>query len=69
MESKKLRSAKELYAREGCIQTALAADGRVLACLDGKFALALYDVEKGEPFYTKKNFYIPDLNDYWRLIF
>jgi hypothetical protein len=69
VESKKMRSAKELYAREGCIQTALAADGRVLACLDGKFALALYDVEKGEPFFTKKNFYIPDFNDYWRLIF
>jgi WD40 repeat protein len=67
--SKKLKSAKELYAREGCIQTALSSDGRVLACLDGKFALALYDVEKGEPFFTKKEFYKPDLNDYWRLIF
>jgi WD40 repeat protein len=67
--AKKLKSAKELYAREGCIQTALSSDGRTLACLDGKFALALYDVEKGEPFFTKKEFYKPDFNDYWRLIF
>ena len=64
-----MRSAKELYAREGCIQTALAPDGKTLACLDNKFALVLYDVEKGEPFFTKKEFYKPDLNDYWRLIF
>lgn len=68
VEAKKLKSAKELYAREGCIQTALSPDGRALACLDGKFALALYDVESGTPFFTKKNFYVPDLNDYWRLI-
>ncbi|HEX8187317.1 MAG TPA: M48 family metalloprotease [Pyrinomonadaceae bacterium] len=67
--AKKMKSAKELYAREGCIQTALAPDGRTLACLDGKFALTLYDVEKGEPFYTKKEFYKPDFNDLWRLIF
>jgi WD40 repeat protein len=69
VEAKKLRAAKELYARDGCIQTALAPDGRTLACLDGKFALALYDVEKGEPFFAKKDFYKPDLNDIWRLIF
>ncbi len=69
VEAKKMRSAKELYAREGCIQTALAPDGRTLACLDGKFALALYDVEKGEPFFTKKDFYKTDLTDFWRLIF
>ncbi|MFL6255635.1 MAG: M48 family metalloprotease, partial [Pyrinomonadaceae bacterium] len=69
VEAKKLKSAKELYAREGCIQTALAPDGRTLACLDGKFALALYDVESGTPFFTKKEFYKPDLNDFWKMIF
>ena len=69
VSAKKLKSAKELYAREGCIQTALAPDGRTLACLDGKFALSLYDVESGTPFFAKKDFYKPDLNDYWRLIF
>ena len=69
VEAKKLKSAKELYAREGCIQTALAPDARTLACLDGKFALSLYDVGKGEPFFTKKNFYVPDITDQWRLIF
>ena len=68
LESKKLAAAKELFAREGCLQTALAPDGRTLACLDSKFALSLYDVEKGEPFFTKKDFYKADLNDYWRLI-
>ena len=67
--TKKMKSAKELYAREGCIQTALSSDGKTLACLDGKFALALYDVESGTPFFTKKDFYAPDLNDRVRLIF
>ncbi|HEX8292560.1 MAG TPA: M48 family metalloprotease [Pyrinomonadaceae bacterium] len=69
VDARKMKSARELYAREGCIQTALAPDGRTLACLDGKFALSLYDVEKGEPFFTKKEFYKPDLKDYWQLIF
>ncbi|MFN2414091.1 MAG: M48 family metalloprotease [Pyrinomonadaceae bacterium] len=65
---KKMKSAKELYAREGCIQTALAPDGRTLACLDGKFALVLYDTASGEPFFQKKEFYVPDFNDRFRLL-
>jgi WD40 repeat protein len=66
---RKLKSAKELYAREGCIQTALAPDGKTLACLDGKYALVLYDVATGEPFFQKKEFYVPDFNDRFRLLF
>ncbi|HEX8502926.1 MAG TPA: M48 family metalloprotease [Pyrinomonadaceae bacterium] len=66
--ARKMKSAKELYAREGCIQTALAPDGRTLACLDGKFALVLYDVASGEPFFQKKDFYVADLNDHFRLL-
>jgi WD40 repeat protein len=54
VEAKKLKSAKELFAREGCIQTALAPDGRTLACLDGKFALSLYDMEKDAALGTVK---------------
>jgi len=65
----KMRSAKELFARDGCVQTALAPDGRTLACLDGKFALVLYDVGSGEPFFQKKDLYVPDLNDRFRLLF
>lgn len=66
--ARKMKSAKELFAREGCVQTALAPDGRTLACLDGKFALVLYDTATGEPFFQKKEFYTPDLNDYYRLL-
>lgn len=66
--ARKMKSAKELYAREGCIQTALAPDGRTLACLDGKLALVLYDTATGEPFFQKKEFYVPDLNDRFRLL-
>jgi WD40 repeat protein len=65
---KKMKSAKELYAREGCLQTALAPDGRTLACLDGKFALVLYDTASGESFFQKKDFYVPDFNDRFRLL-
>ena len=65
---RKLKSAKELYARESCLQTALAPDGRTLACLDAKFALVLYDVQSGEPFFQKKDFYVPDLKARFRLL-
>lgn len=66
--AQKQKSAKELYAREGCIQTALSPDGHTLACLDAKFGLTLYDVAAGTPFFQKKEFYKPDLNDQFRLI-
>jgi WD40 repeat protein len=68
VSAQKMKSAKELYARDGCIQTALAPDGRTLACLDGKFALALYDTASGEPFFQKKEFYVPDFNTRFRLL-
>ncbi|HEX8286171.1 MAG TPA: M48 family metalloprotease [Pyrinomonadaceae bacterium] len=64
----KMRSAKELYARDGCLQTALAPDGKTLACLDGKLTLVLYDTATGEPFFQKKEFYTPDVNDRFRLL-
>ncbi len=66
--ARKMKSAKELFAREGCVQTALAPDGRTLACLDGKFTLVLYDTATGEPFFQKKEFYTSDFNDYYRLL-
>ena len=68
VSGQKLKSARELYARDGCLQTALAPDGHTLACLDGKFALTLYDVAAGTSFFQKKDFYKPDLNDQFRLI-
>ena len=66
---RKMKSAKELYSREGCIQTALAPDGKTLACLDAKYALVLYDVATGEPFFQKKDFYVPDIKDRLLLLF
>ncbi|HEY0170083.1 MAG TPA: M48 family metalloprotease [Pyrinomonadaceae bacterium] len=68
VDARKMKSAKELFARDGCLQTALAPDGRTLACLDGKYALVLYDTATGEPFFQKKDFYAPDLNDYYQLL-
>ncbi|HEX6185657.1 MAG TPA: M48 family metalloprotease [Pyrinomonadaceae bacterium] len=69
VNARKMKSAKELFAREGCVQTTLAPDGKTLACLDGKYTLVLYDVATGEPFFQKKEFYVPDFNDRFRLLF
>ena len=66
---RKLKSAKELYVRERCLQTALAPDGKTLACLNGNFALVLYDVASAAQFFQKKDFYKPDLDDLLRLMF
>ena len=59
----KLRGAREMYVKDGCMQSALAPDGGTLACLEGNFALTLYDVATGAQLFQKKNFFKPDFSD------
>lgn len=63
----KQKSVRELYLKDGCIQTALAPDGKALACLESDFALTLLDVATGEMIHQKKSFYKPNFADLFRL--
>jgi hypothetical protein len=56
-----------MFVRDGCLQTALSADGRALACVEGDFALTLFDVASGAQLLQKKSFYKPDFFDLFRL--
>jgi WD40 repeat protein len=62
------KSVREMYVREGCMQSELAPDGRTLACLEPSFALTLYDVATGAQVFQKKDFFKPDFTDLFHLI-
>jgi WD40 repeat protein len=57
----KLKSAREMFVRKGCLQSLISPDGKTLACLDTDLDLNLYDVQSGEVVIQKKSFYTPDL--------
>ncbi|HEX8069157.1 MAG TPA: M48 family metalloprotease [Pyrinomonadaceae bacterium] len=63
----KQADAHELVVRDGCWQTALAPDGRTLACLAANFDLVLYDVTTGAQLFQKKGYYKPTIFDLFRL--
>jgi WD40 repeat protein len=65
----KLKTAREMYVREGCMQSALSPEGQTLACLDGSYALTLYDVATGAQIFQKKNFFKPDFSDLISMLF
>jgi WD40 repeat protein len=60
---KKAASVRELFVREQCWETALAPDGKTLACLSGDFDLTLFDVSTGAQVWQKKAFYSFSPND------
>ena len=45
--------------RDGCIQTQLSPDGRLLACLDAEAGLQLFDAETGAQIFEKKLAFAP----------
>ena len=49
----------EMLIQEGCFQTSLSPDGRVLACLDNQFDLKLVDVDSDAVLFVKKGFFSP----------
>jgi Putative Zn-dependent protease, contains TPR repeats len=57
----KLKSAREMFIRKGCLQSLVSPDGKTLACLDTDLDLNLYDVQTGQVVIQKKSFYTPDL--------
>ena len=68
LAEQKLREARELFIREGCMQTELAPDGKSLACLEWDSDLTLVDVGSGAQVFQKKNFFKADLFDLFRLL-
>ena len=67
LATQKLKSAREMVARRGCLQTALSPDAKALACLDGEMDLNLFDVESGEPIFKKKAFHVSSFLDVLRI--
>jgi peptidase M48-like protein len=56
----KLSEAHEVVLRKTCLQSLLAPDGRILACMDENFDLNLFDVRSKTQIFQRKDFYTPD---------
>jgi len=59
VEDEERTEVNELVIKQGCQQTALAPDGRVLACYGNEYDLSLYDVATGSVVFQRKQFYEP----------
>ena len=57
--------AKEVVLLNGCLQTALSPDGKLLACLNPEFELSLIRVDTGQASWRKKEFFAPA---YWQYV-
>src|SRR5204863_841182 len=55
-------AVNELAVRKPCLQSTLSPDGKLLACYDTDFNLALLDVSTATPVFQKKEFH-----NYWSL--
>ncbi|HEY0005725.1 MAG TPA: M48 family metalloprotease [Pyrinomonadaceae bacterium] len=55
----KMKDAKEIVLRKGCMQSTLSPDGKLLACLTPDFNLDVLEVATGTVVVQKKEFYEP----------
>ena len=60
---KTLVDVNDLYWKSSCLETALAPDGKTVACVDDDGHLTLIDVASGRPVFQKKAFYQLTLGD------
>ena len=60
---KALADVNDLYWKSSCLETALAADGKTVACVDDEGHLTLIDVASGRTVFQKKAFYQITLGD------
>lgn len=65
----KIKAAHEPFIRNRCLQSALAPDGKTLACFDAEFNLTLYDVATGTQAFQKKSFFTPTPNNFYQVFF
>jgi WD40 repeat protein len=62
-------SVHEMSIREGCLQSRLSPDGKVLGCFTNTRDLNLYEVETGTMIFQKKDFYsVVSVNDIFFLL-
>lgn len=54
---RKLADVNDLYWKNGCIDSALAPDGKTVACVDSAGHLTLIDVASGRQVFQRKSFY------------
>jgi len=64
----KLKTAHEVVVRKKCLQSMLAPDGTVLACLDSDFGLSLIEVATGTSIFEKKEFTQLGFVDFFSMI-
>ena len=58
-----LVDVNDLYWKNACLETALAPDGKTVACVDDEGSLAMIDVASGRPIFQRKSFYRLTLGD------
>jgi WD40 repeat protein len=59
LADQKLKSVREMVILKRCLQTALAPNGKTLACLNANFDLTLFDVATDAQVFQKKAIYTP----------
>ena len=64
----KLMDAKEVVVLNGCLQTSLSPDGRLLACLDPDLGLNLLNVASGAVMFKKKEYFVPSFFQMFMMI-
>lgn len=60
---KAIVDVNDLYWKNACLETALAPDGKTVACVDDEGALVVIDVVSGRPIFQRKEFYRLTLGD------
>ena len=63
VEQKSLVDVNDLYWKSGCLESALAPDGKTVGCVDGDGHLTLIDVASGRQTFQRKSFYRVTVGD------
>lgn len=56
----KMTDVREIVVSQGCLQTHLAPDGQMIACVTPRFDLRLIEVNSGKVAFEKKEFFVPN---------
>jgi len=58
----------EVVLRKGCLETELSPDGKLLACLNPEFELAIINVQSGNTLWSRKDFFAPNYLQYLMIV-
>jgi hypothetical protein len=62
IDNQERTSVHEMTLPEGCTQSSLSHDGKMLACVGHQLDFSLLDVQSGNVLFTKKAYFEPDLS-------